>query len=485
MIKSLPEFPVTKNKLWNFIINGSTLYMVLIFMVLGAVVSQTGKFVLIGVFHLLLLNYFLANKADKRIILPNLLIMLVPFELFGRMVGANPFIPWELGKYLGIPLLIHGMLTITSVKKGGIGLVVILLSIPGLLLAFTTGAGFGDIVFNYMGIFNLGLCAIYFTNCKLTKGQIIQVYRTFIVVSCMVLIYIIIKTPDLSKIDFELGANFKVTGGFGSNQVATVLGTAFGLGIFIWMVQYSLFKIKILNLILPSIFLLWAVLSFSRGGVITSLIALLLIVFFTSKGKGLFKVRKIDPVLVFSLSIITVGLAYFANEVTQGQLFLRYQGETYGTYHANQEKDLSTLTTSRSDIFFSDLKVWQDNFWFGVGAGKSPEVRGSLGYDDQIAHVEVSRLLSEHGFLGLVIVLIILLIPVFRYFRVSGAFHKAFIIMCFTIAILTSMHSAMRTYTTPFFFGFAFVSLASTQNISSNSNKKISFDQSTISGQST
>ncbi|WP_332910234.1 hypothetical protein [Algoriphagus boritolerans] len=50
-----------------------------------------------------------------------------------------------------------------------------------------------------------------------------------------VLVYTIIKTPDLDSVEFSLGANFATAGGFGSNQVSTILG----LGVFFDGFLYS------------------------------------------------------------------------------------------------------------------------------------------------------------------------------------------------------------------------------------------------------
>ena len=460
------EFARVRNRVWNFILNASMWQLLVIFGAL-ALLSMATEYAVVGFFYVFLLTYLVSPRKDQKYLLPYLLILIIPMEVFGRMLGADPYMPWELGKYIAIPLMMHALITQVKVRKGRVGLWIIILSVPAVLLSFVSSETFfKDFVFSYLGLFNLGLAVIYFSNTTLTTLQIVNMFRLFMAGAFSILVYVVIQAPDLGEMDFSLAANFRVTAGFGSNQVATILATAFGLGIFLWLVRFKLFNSLWFSFGVPGVFLLWSIITFSRGGVVTSLIAIVLIVFFSPKGRAPFTVRRINPSLVVTLGVIIMGLAYYANQITKGQLLLRYSGETYATVYANKEKDLSTLTSSRSDIFLSDIEVWRENFFFGVGIGNSDDVRGEMGYDDTIAHVEISRILSEHGLFGVFIVLIFLLSPVFRYFQIKASFQTALVLMCFTIAIMTSIHSAMRTFTTPLFYGLAFANVLVTKSLS-------------------
>ena len=99
------------------------------------------------------------------------------------------------------------------------------------------------------------------------------------------------------------------------------------------------------------------------------------------------------PALLFIL--IT---AWYANEVTDGKLLLRYQGETAGTLAGAKQKNFNTISSNRLSILEGDFGLFLDNL-FGVGAGASRYLRETS--NGTISHVELGRLLSEHGVLGL------------------------------------------------------------------------------------
>lgn len=437
---------------------GNTISWLFFHAILG-VIGLYSRYVFIGWFYLLIFSFVVLPKRHKREFLPLFIGYLIPVEIFGRMIGGNPFLPWELGKYLGMILLIYGIFLNKKKQKGATGRWILTLSLPSLLLCILVSNNlYKDIAFNYLGLVNLCLSIIYFSNYYMHLEKIKVIFKLIIFGSTTILAYSFFHIPDLSNVTFGLGANFSITGGFGSNQVSSVLGLAFGLAIFLWLLQVPIFKSEILNLLLPAIFLLWALLSFSRGGVLSVLFGIILVILFVPKGNGRGNLRKINLKLILGLTLLLPVIVYYANQLTDGQLFLRYTGETYGTLYGEKEKDLSQLTTGRWDILVNDVTIWQDHFVLGVGVGQSARVRPEYGEEKIVAHVEVSRLLSEHGFLGLIICLIYLFSPIVLFFKAKSSFQKALIVFVFTIAIGTSMHSAMRTFITPFFYGLGFVS---------------------------
>lgn len=167
--------------------------------------------------------------------------------------------------------------------------------------------------------------------------------------------------------------------------------------------------------------------------------------------------RQRSQLVLIALAISIV--AFVANNITDDTLLQRYQGETMGTLQGTKEKDLSVLTTGRWDIFHSDLEIWSNNPIMGTGPGGSPIERGSFSQRGQIAHVEVSRLLSEHGVFGFIIAVLFLFTPLFMLARIQSPIQRLWMIAFCTIAIFTSFHSAMRTMLTPFCYGVAFLQI--------------------------
>ena len=88
-------------------------------------------------------------------------------------------------------------------------------------------------------------------------------------------VYLVLYTPDLQEVITGTGSNFAASGGFGPNQVATVLG----IGIFVLAVRFfiskELFYHKLFDLALLGLLGFRALVTFSRGGVLTAIIMIL------------------------------------------------------------------------------------------------------------------------------------------------------------------------------------------------------------------
>jgi O-antigen ligase len=154
--------------------------------------------------------------------------------------------------------------------------------------------------------------------------------------------------------------------------------------------------------------------------------------------------------------ILAVTFTY-ANKVTGGLLSKRYQGETPGTLAGRKEKTLNVFTSNRLQIFKDDLKLWKEHPILGVGVGASRYLRDES--KDFLSHIEISRLLSEHGAMGLLYVLILFKLgwDIFKYQK--GMVYGAILISFYIIALFTTFHSAMRTYVSPLLFGLSFLTI--------------------------
>jgi hypothetical protein len=165
-----------------------------------------------------------------------------------------------------------------------------------------------------------------------------------------------------------------------------------------------------------------------------------IILLLTSKIK--FTKIMIGIIIVFVL----FGSFNYANSLTNGNLLLRYQGETQGTLVGSKEKDLDNIVTGRLKILEEDLDLWFKYPIFGVGVGASTYLRDDV---KLASHVELSRLLADHGIFGL-IYSILFFGMVFQYrSKVYSGNSILYILILF--ALLTTFHAAMRTFVTPLF----------------------------------
>ncbi len=134
---------------------------------------------------------------------------------------------------------------------------------------------------------------------------------------------------------------------------------------------------------------------------------------------------------------------------------MRYQGESTGTLAGLKEKNFNTFTSNRFNIFLGDVELLEEYGVLGVGAGASRYLRTVN--KGVISHVEMSRLIAEHGILGIIYNLIILGI-LLNFLRLPNTyFYKGLLFAFFFVGWYTSFHSATRTYITPLLMGLSVI----------------------------
>ena len=117
-----------------------------------------------------------------------------------------------------------------------------------------------------------------------------------------------------------------------------------------------------------------------------------------------------------AILIISIVTWFTIVSITEGAISKRY-GIVGGTYGERLILDL----TGRVEIYNIDLAIFSDYLLTGVGPGQATELRETYGYGKIIsAHTEFSRMLSEHGLLGLISLLILLGMPIYYFFNPSS-----------------------------------------------------------------
>jgi hypothetical protein len=411
-----------------------------VFHILLGLICTISPFALVLWFYLLLILNF--NKAlfllkqKNALFFVMLFSYLISFELLDRMAKTSPFIPYELGKYMLVFMGLVGIYFFGIQSKKG--LILLFLIIPAVFYDLSGQRTISDIINNFLGPLAVALGISFSNRIQVQEFQLDQILKLVYWACIATLIYTFIKTPDFDEIEFSLKAQFGTTGGHSSNQVSTLLG--FGM----FLSFYSLYNKKLFlgNLILDIIFLIGfsfqGLLSFSRGGMIVALISILFILIFQ---KAHVHSNKKSSFLVIAVLILFSSF-YVVNKITKGNLILRYKGETQGTQLGLKELTLNQYSTGRLSIFQEDLGFFYNNIVFGVGCGSAKYFREREGV---AAHNELSRLLAEHGLFGLVFA-IIFYIPIFTLFKFKN---NQVISALIIIALLTTLHQAMRTFVTP------------------------------------
>lgn len=362
---------------------------------------------------------------------------LVGSEVFLRMTGGN--ILYEFSKYGVMMFLFLGMYYSGFSKNAIPFWIYLLLLFPGIIVATETLNLKSDLrtslAFNISGPACLGVAAIYNYNRKILFSQLNSIMLAMGLPIISTTMYLILYTPELKTILTSTGSNLETSGGFGPNQVATLLG----IGMFIFfsrLILESRSKLMfVINLIIIFNISYRGLVTFSRGGMITGLLMILILIFFlykNTKGEGKYK---LNILLVLFLVGFAMTWVYTSNQ-TGGLIDKRY---------ANQDatgKVKESQFTGREEILDSEIEAFLDSPVFGIGVAKGLEIREEkTGGEIITSHNEVSRTFAEHGTLGIMALLIVFLTPIFLYLD-----NKQNIYMfCFLIFwLLTINHAAMR-----------------------------------------
>ena len=360
---------------------------------------------------------------------------------------------YETGKYSVILFLLLGIFVGKFKQKFSVSLAFYLLLL--LLGIVFTRVPEGEyirkaIAFNLSGPFVLGIAGLYFYKRNIKKENLSNALFFMLLPLFSIVSYLYFKTPDLKDIVFQGSANFATSGGFGPNQVSTTLG----LGIFIISVLILLNK-RITGYLLLDVFILLyfvyrALLTFSRGGLITGIIAVIFFLLFYSLFKKLSLGTFISYAGLTAVFIISIWL--YTSNITGGMLDNRYAGKNA---KGVQKRDISS---GRVNILNEQIASFLENpLGIGVGNGKYKR-QGAIGNVTAASHNEVGRLLEEHGIIGFIILLLLLSLPLLNYWKVDN-YNRAFTTAFYIFWFLTINHSAMRIAFPGFIYGLSLINI--------------------------
>ncbi|UQD56171.1 O-antigen ligase [Flavobacterium sp. K5-23] len=388
------------------------------------------------------------NKNNEALVVA---AYVVGAEVLLRMTGGN--ITYEFSKY-GVMLFLFLGMYYSGFSKGAAPYwIFLLLLVPSVVLStfvlnFDTNIR-NAIAFNLSGPVCLGIASLYTYRRKISLEQmnVILLSLGLPIISCVV--YLIFYTPNIQDVVTGTQSNFETSGGFGPNQVATFLG----LGMFIFFSRIILeSKSKILvviNLIVAFNISYRGMVTFSRGGMITGfLMIVLLLGFLYSKSNYRGKVKLNYIIVLISLAMMLVW-AYTSFQ-TGGLIDKRYANQDA----AGRAKE--SQLTGREDIAQNEINTFFNNPVFGVGVGKGVEVREAETGTFVLSHDEITRMLAEHGSLGALGLLILFFTPLVLY--LENKFNM--FLLCFVAFwFLTINHAAMRTAVPAFVYSLSLLNV--------------------------
>jgi hypothetical protein len=314
-------------------------------------------------------------------------------------------------------------------------LLLIALLIPGIFVAPKIDRQ--AISYQLGGPVTLAVASMAFSTIEFKKADLQRLFLAVIAptISMAFLIIFIGGTQDVS---FSSGANEEITGGIGANQVTSALSLGATAAFFYIFTTQKNKTIRNLMIAISVILLSTSVLTFSRAGLWNTLgaVAMSIPFLFRSRWQGS---------NAFSIILVFGVLGYFVvfpflNNLTGGAIASRFS-------------DLDS--TGRDVLVEIDYKVFQENPILGVGVGQSVYYHVPYFGYRKPTHTEYSRLLAEHGSLGVAALLLLTGITLSRITSKRSAFSKSVSVSFTTWALLYMTHAATRMVAPSFAFGLA------------------------------
>lgn len=429
------------------IVNNRSLVVLLhLFLGILFVVPNFSKvFALVFLIVAVYVIYIRENKNEEALVFSSYLIGL---EVFLRMTKGA--LAHEMGKYGVALFLILGLFFNRKTRQVPIIYILYMLSLfLGIVL---TSVPEGEsirkaIIFNLSGPILVGIVAVYCYKREISYKNILTFLYFMLLPIISMVVYLYIRTPSVEELVFNTQSNFQASGGYGPNQVST----AIGLGILV-LVIFRIQNIKLtfflaFDILLVLYLIYRGLLTFSRGGMITALITIIFFTVYISKSKknvSLFK-------YFFISAILLIGVWIYTSNITQGLINNRYIGQNA----IGKQKD---IVTGRGKI----LEMQLDNFYkypfFGIGVGNGKYLRASQGGEVVASHNEISRLIEEHGMIGVFALLLLFFEPLLNMYY-STNYQRAFLISFFLLWFLTISHSAMRVAMPSFLYGLSLIKI--------------------------
>jgi hypothetical protein len=374
---------------------------------------------------------------------------IVGAEMILRMTRGS--ISYESGKYLVIFFCLFGMFYKGVSGRAYPYFIYLMFLLPSIFVASNTlsfDANFRtNIAFVLSGPVCLGIAALFCFDKRLSNEQLLDLVLYMLLPIVTLTAYVFFYAPSIGDILSTTASNRRLSGGFGPNQVSTILGLGMFLSAINFFLRSPTMLLKAINILLFVLISYRALLTFSRGGVFAAVIciaAFLFIYFLKVNFNKKAQVASLTIIFVFSM-----GLAWLiSSKETSGYIDLRYANKD----HFGREKE--DLTTGRGDLFLHELEGFISNPFWGIGSSRAKDSRIEIEGQGVTSHSEVSRTLSEHGLFGVIMLIILFVKPLdVRARHKRNILFYAFLAFWFA----TINHSSMRLAAPAFIYALSLI----------------------------
>jgi hypothetical protein len=362
-------------------------------------------------------------------------------DVLWRMTNAHIF--WEAADYIATVVLAIGVLRFVKWRRNmALPSTYFALLVPSAVLtlaALSFSEARQELGFNLSGPLCLAVAAAFFGSVHMRWEELRQVFFAMLGPVVAIAAIALAKTATAGTVTFVDYSNSQLSGGFGPNEVSDIVGLGALLCLLLLLRGRLRWQSGVLGLVGVGLFA-ECVLTFSRGGlynVAAAAVCLMLLELARRGGRA----RALA-------GLAAAGIAAFA--------FFEISALTGG---ALANRFAMTSTTGRAQIASYDLQLWVHHVLVGVGPGMSSftPVPG-LGLA-QPAHTEFTRLLAEHGLLGLGALILLIAIAVRGVRQAGRGWGQEVTVALLAWSLCDMSHSAMRIAATAFVFGLAMARL--------------------------
>jgi hypothetical protein len=359
-------------------------------------------------------------------------------EVCWRMTKAGVF--WEYGKYGACLILVVSLLRSAWPRRPIWPWLYLGALVPAAVktfLDFPFSEARDMVSFDLSGPFSLAVCTVFGSQVRLSREQLLRILLVFLAPVFALSTLLIAGLAD-GRVTFGSSSNFAASGGFGPNQVSALLGMGAVSCLLLTTAGRLQLSWKMLSVAMLVLFCAQSALTFSRCG--------LYYAGATMAASGFCFMRSPRAAMRFGLVVaVTVAVSYFA----VFPALQRFTGDKLAERFGNTE------LTGRLELIEADLRIWSEHPFLGVGVGQALAYRTR--YYAEISHTEYTRLLAEHGLLGLVALALLLTMPLRRLLQAQNPWERALAVAGVGYGLAFMSGNAMRLFLPAFTYGLAFM----------------------------
>lgn len=362
-------------------------------------------------------------------------------EVLWRMSKSYTF--HETAKYAVSLLCCIGLVRLKRVRLPGHAVLYLALLLPAAVFPFVYfpfDTFRKQVMFHLSGPIALTLAILYCSNLRISAGELWRACVAFAAPLCGVLA-VTVRSSYLQEVRFRTESNFQTSGGFGPNQVSSSLALGALLLLLGALLAHTGWRQRVVLMGLATVCTLQSAMTFSRGGVLSLALALVV------AGPWLLAGHRYKKQIVLGLVAVALALAVafpMLNDYTGGKLAERFT-----------EKQMS----GRERLAAADWEVFQEFPVFGVGVGVSKFFH----FGGVTAHTEFTRALAEHGLLGVAAYLALLWLLFRRGVAILEAWelrpYRGLLLALLVWPLAYMVVNAMRTSALGLAVGMAFLTV--------------------------